>query len=389
MKSFLKNKGIMAGAFMMLFYQIIMISIFMWGYSAVPKNVTDLKVAIVNEDQETGTRLAAQLSENLPFKLVDGLSLEKAKTELNERDLQLVIHIPQNFTAKMTAQGEQANLDFLVNQSNSQMITSSIQNVVNQISKQLVAQTQTQSFTALLEQTQMPKEQAEQTVNSVMNKISPNIISTHVPPAGMHNLMAPMFLSMASYVGAMIYSMMSIGALNKLKGQLGKGRAFLSLQGVNVLLSLIVPLVGVSIYFGIHGYGAEAFIKTWLTHSLEMFAAIEFTSIFCILAGQAGMLINMPLVLIQSIACGAAIPQEMMPGFFKFMSYISPMFYSVHLDYNTLFGGGGTSGYLTGLALLAAGALLVNTVIHSLKPAGAKKAPAAEAEAAGVPSVQM
>ena len=118
----------------------------------------------------------------------------------------------------------------------------------------------------------------------------------------MHNQMAPMFLGMACYVGPIIYSMMSVGALNQLKGKLGKRKAFLSLQGINVLLALIVPLVGVSIYFAIQGYGAVAFVKTWLTQSLEMFIAIEFTIIYCLLAGQGGMLINMPLVLTQSIA---------------------------------------------------------------------------------------
>lgn len=384
MKQFLKSKGILAGIFMMLFYQIVMIGIFMWGYSAVPKNMTELTVAIVNGDEQTGTQLVSQLKDNLPFKLVTDLSLEAAQEKLEDRDIHLVIHIPQDFTAKMTTQGEQANLDFFMNQSNSQTITSSMQSVVNQISDQFVTQTQTQSFIQLLQNVQMPEDQAKQTVESVMNKVNPNVVLTNTAPAGMHNLMAPMFLSMASYVGAMIYSMMSTGALNQLKGKLGKGKSFLYLQGVNVMVSLIVPLVGVSIYHAIQGYGVEEYLQTWMIHALEMFAAIQFTSMFCLLAGQGGMLINMPLILIQSIACGAAIPQEMMPGFFKVMSYISPMYYSVHLDYNVLFGGGNTAKYLIGLALIAFVTVVVNTVIHGLKPVRAK-----DADTAAVPSMMM
>ncbi len=384
MKQFLKHKGILAGIFMMTFYQIIMMGVFMWGYSSVPKNMTDLKVAIINEDEKTGQQLVSQLSENLPFKLATDLSLDKAKEELNDRDIHLIIHIPQDFTEKMSAQGEQAKLDFFMNQSNPQTITSGMQSVVDQISNQIMVQTQTQSFSQILQSVQMPEDQANQLVDSVMNKVVPNIVNTNTTPLGMHNQMAPMFLSMASYVGAMIYSMMSIGALNQLKPKLGKAKSFLSLQGVNLMISLIVPLIGVGIYFSIHGYGAGAFIQTWLTHSLEMFAAIEFTSLFCLIAGQAGMLLNMPLVLIQSIACGAAIPQAMMPGFFKAISYISPMFYSVHLDYNTLFGGGNTSKYLIGLVLVAAVTLLINTVIHAVKPVGVKNT-----ETAAVPSMNM
>ena len=374
MKQFLKHKGVLSGIFMMVFYQIIMISVFMWGYSAVPKNMSELTVAIINEDQKAGAQLVSQLEKNLPFQLETGLSLAQAQEELNDRDIHLIIHIPQDFTEKMTAQGQQAKLDFFINQSNAQTITASMQSVVNQISDQFVTQTQTQSFTQVLQQFKMPEDQAKQLVNGVMNKVVPNVVTTNAMPLGMHNQMAPMFLAMASYVGAMIYSMMSVGALNQLKAKLGKRKAFLYLQGINLMLAVIVPLVGISIYFAIHGYGAEAYVKIWLVQALEMFAAIEFTSMFCLLAGQAGMLINMPMVLIQSIACGAAVPQEMMPGFFQAISHVSPMFYSVHLDYNVLFGGGRTSDYLIGLALVAGVTFVINCVVHGLKPAQSKNA---------------
>lgn len=384
MKQFFKNKAVISGIFMMVFYQILMISIFMWGYSSVPKNMSDLSVAIVNEDEKSGTQLVSQLKENLPFKQVTDVTLEDAQEELENRNLHLLIHIPQDFTTKMTAESEQAKLDFYINQSNAQTITSGMQSVINQISDQFATQTQTQSFIQILQNYQMTEEQAKQTVHSIMNKVVPNIVSTNTLPQGMHNQMAPMFLSMASYVGAMIFSMMSVGALNQLKGKLGKAKSFMYLQGVNIMLSLIVPLIGVSIYHTVQGYGTEAYFKIWMIHALEMFTAIEFTSLFFFIAGQAGMLLNLPLVLIQSIACGAAIPQEMMPGFFKFMSYISPMYYSVHLDYNVLFGGGNTAHYVIGLAFIASAAFVINSVIHGLKPIRAN-----DADSEAVPSMMM
>ncbi|MBP1937309.1 hypothetical protein [Paenibacillus sediminis] len=60
------------------------------------------------------------------------------------------------------------------------------------------------------------------------------------------------------------------------------------------------------------------------------------------------------------------------------------MYYSVHLDYNVLFGGGSTSQYLIGLALIAGVAVVINTVIHSLKSVRAK-----DAGSAAVPSIMM
>jgi len=50
MGSLLKNKNVIGGIFMILFYQIAMLGIFLSGYSAIPKNVSELSVAIVNED---------------------------------------------------------------------------------------------------------------------------------------------------------------------------------------------------------------------------------------------------------------------------------------------------------------------------------------------------
>ncbi|WP_052098378.1 hypothetical protein [Paenibacillus stellifer] len=144
----------------------------------------------------------------------------------------------------------------------------------------------------------------------------------------------------------------------------GKWKAFGPLQGINLIISLIAPLVGVSIYFAVHGYGAEAFFKVWMTHSLEMFTAIEFTIIFCMLAGQGGMLLNMPLLLTQSISAGSVMTRDIMPGYYKFISYISPMYYSVQLDYNTLFGGGKSAEFVISLTLIAAAALVLNSIIH-------------------------
>ncbi|CDN44834.1 MULTISPECIES: YhgE/Pip domain-containing protein [Paenibacillus] len=382
MKAFLKNKMIMSGVFMIVFYQIIMIGIFMSGYSAVPKNLPDLTVAIVNEDPQSGAKFVEQLKEQLPFHVVTDASLDQAKQQLEDREIPFIMHIPADFTGKLSAQGEQAKLDFFINESNPATVTSSMHSVANQVSSSIIAQIQSQSFEGLLQGMKMPADQSKQTVESIMGKVETNIVSTNPQPAGTHNQMAPMFLTMASYVGAMIYSMMSIGTLNQLKGRMGKWRAFGALQGVNALLSLIAPLVGLAVYFSVHGYGAEAFLQMWMVHALEMFVAITFTSLFCLLLGQAGMIVNLPILLTQTIANGAVVPREMMPAYFEWFSYISPMYYTVHLDYNVLFGGGRTAEYLLGLGLVGLGALIVNSVIHQFK---AVRKPLDNAETAGQP----
>ncbi|WP_040949454.1 YhgE/Pip domain-containing protein [Gorillibacterium massiliense] len=364
MKAYLKNKAVMGGVFMMIFYQIIMIVIFMSGYSAIPKNVPDLKIAIVNEDTQYGAQLIEGIKGKLPFETVAEKSLEQAKQDLNDRKISFLLHIPKDFTEKLSQQGEQVKLEYFINQSNPASVVSTMQNVATQITDGIKTQLETQSIQGVLQNMKLPEEQAKQLAEGITTKLSSNVVLTNQTPAGMHNQMAPMFLTMANYVGAMIYSMMSVTALNQIKKKTGKWNAFLSLQGFNVLLALIAPLVGVSIYFGFQGYGVEAFFQVWLTHALEMFTAIEFTSIFCFLFGQAGMILNMPVLLSQTIAGGAVLPRAMMPGFFKVISYISPMYYTIQIDFNTLFGGGKTGEYLLALGIIAISALAINAVVH-------------------------
>lgn len=388
MKAFLKNKMVMSGVFMMVFYQIIMIVIFMSGYSAIPKDIPDLKIAIVNEDTQSGAQLLEGIKGQLPFTMVEESSLEQAQKDLDNREIQFVMHIPKDFTEKLSAPGEQVKLEYFINQSNPATVTSTMQSVATQITDGIKTQMETQSIQGLLQSMKLPEDQAKQTAEGITSKISSDVVLTNQPPTGMHNQMAPMFLTMANYVGAMIYSMMGVGALYQISKKTGKKwKSFMSLQGVNVLLAVIAPLVGVSIYFCFQGYDAGTFFQVWSTHALEMFTAIEFTSIFCFLFGQAGMILNMPVLLSQTIAGGAVLPRVMMPGFFKVISYISPMYYTIQIDSNLLFGGGGTGNYLLWLALIAVIALAINTTVHYFKGGrGLKAETAMEKEAVPEPS---
>lgn len=369
MEIILKNKGVIAGIFMIVLYQILMLTIFMSGYSAIPKNVPQLTVAIVNEDTQSGASFVENLEKQLPFNIITDDSLEEAKAGLEDRNIHMVIHIPADFTKNLSAQDAHAQLDYLINESNPTTVTSMMKTVSTEITAGLQAQVQSQSFEGVLNSMQVPEDQSKQIVEATMGKVSSNLVMTNPQPAGMQNQMAPMFITMALYVGAMIYSMQSVGGLRSLQQQMGKWKAFFSLRLVNLLISLIAPLIAIGIYYMVQGYGMETFMKLWLLHSVQLFVCIEFTSIFIMLLGQGGMLLNLPILLSQTIANGTTLPPEMMPGYFKFMSHITPMFYSTHLDYNILFGGGKTFDYGIGLALVGLAAFAINIVIHHFKSA--------------------
>jgi len=379
LRTLLKQKMVIGGIFMAVFYQIVFITVYMSGYGAMTDNLNKLSVAIVNEDEQYGKEIADSLAAQLPFKLVTDVNLANAQEELDNRDLHMIIHIPGNFTEKLREEGEQAPLDFYINQSNPAMVASSMQQVAARLTTTLNEQFAAQNAERLFVSHRMPEEQAKALAAGIATKLAAEVDLSNPIPAGMQNQVAPMFLSMVSVVGAMIFAMLGTGAARSLAPMLGKWRAFGAFHGVSAIVSVLAPLVGLSIAFGFHGYGFETFLRMWGLHALEMFAAIEFMGIFFFLLGQAGMLVSLFFILVQSIASGMMMPQAIMPDFYRYLSYVSFVFYSAQTDLSLMFGGGKAGEHILGLVLIAVAAILVNSLIYSRK--SAKKR---EAEPAGV-----
>lgn len=363
MKNFLtmfKNGAVIGGIVMVVFYQIAFISIFMSGYSAIPKNMNELTIAIVNEDAQAGKSITEQLKKEMPFHIVTDKSLAQAREDLNDRDVHMVINIPADFTKKLSTQGEHVQMDFILNESNPAMVTSTMQQVATQITTQLNQGFASQTAEGIFKSMKMPEDQAKKLAADLPSKLTPNMIQTNPVPAGMHNQMAPFFLTMVSYVGAMIFSMMMVNGINMVKSKMGLWQAFWSGQAVTAVVSLIAPLIGISIYFLVQGgYGPEVFFKIWLLHAVELYAAIQFMSIFSLLLKDKAIFVNLTLMLIQTICSGAVMTYGMMPGFFKFFSHISIMYYTVQTEFSLFFGGGQIAQHLTGLIVCAVASLVI------------------------------
>ena len=75
------------------------------------------------------------------------------------------------------------------------------------------------------------------------------------------------------------------------------------------------------------------------------------------------MVLNIPILLVQTLANGAVIPRAMMYAPYKWASHISPMYYSVQAYFANLFGSASVSHYLLGLAVVGLVAMVINIVI--------------------------
>ncbi|MGM9943898.1 MAG: YhgE/Pip domain-containing protein [Lysinibacillus sp.] len=363
-KQFIKSKGAIASIFMGIFYAVAMLGIFLPGYTALPGNMDELKIALVNDDKgEVGAQISAQLQESLPFKEIDtDLTIKKALKELEKNEYALVIHIPENFSEDAQS-GKGTNIDFTVNEASATMISSAMSSVVAEINNQLSTSFSQQTAQGILMQFNVPEEQAKELSTQIENSYTGNYVVMNDVPDGMHNNMLPMFITMASYVGAMIAAMQLVGSFKANRGKASKTRLFIYVQLTALMIAILSMVATLIISFSITDIDLDILLPVAGQQILVYMAAFNLCAIPIFLVGEGGMILNIPILLMQTIANGATMPREMMYAPYEWMSYISPMYYSVQAYLSTMFGSISPAPYLWGLAAVCLGAMLINALI--------------------------
>ena len=365
-KQFLSLQGVKASIFMGIFYAVAMLLIFLIGYSALPGNMDELKVAIVNDDAgESGEQIASQLAESLPFHIDTDVTNKKALNKLEDNEYALVIHIPENFSEN-AQQGQSAQIDFTVNEASATMVSSSMKAIVNEINNQLSASFSTQVAKGVLLNMNVPEEQATAIAAQIESAYVGNYVIMNDVPDGMHNNMLPMFLTMACYVGAMIAAMQIVSAFRQSLGKASKVRLFTYAQGSALIVAVVATIFALLVTFLIADIDTDILFKVAGQQILLYMAAFNVCAIFTFLIGEAGMILNIPVLLSQTIANGATMPRDMMYSYFDVVSQITPMYYSVQSYYAVMFGSTEQAPFLLGLAAVFIAAMVINMIIVSL-----------------------
>lgn len=364
-KQFLKTRGAIAAIFMGIFYAIAMLGIFLPGYSAIPGNVDKLPIAIVNDDAgEYGAQIASQLEENLPFKNIEtDLSNSQALKDLDKNDLALVVHIPETFSADMQKGEVSSSIDFTINEAGATTVSSTMNSVVTQINNQLSTQFSQQTAQGVLMNFNVPEDQAAELANKIETAYTGNVVSINEIPDGMNNNMLPMFLTMAGYVGAMIGAMQLVAAFNASRGKASKTKLFLYVQSTALLIAVTSSLIALGITYLVNQPSGELFFGILGQQILNYLVCFNFTAILLFLVGEGGMILNLPILLFQTLANGATIPRDMMYLPYEWMSHISPMYYSVQAYFANMYGGISPSPYIWSMVAIGAVAMLINIVI--------------------------
>lgn len=383
LKAFLQKTPTKVGIATAILFQLIFSIVWMTGYDGVTDNTSNLNIAIVNEDAGFGKQMADQLAGSLPFGVSQEASLDEAKQKLDRRDVQMIVHIPSDFSARLQAQGQKGELFYVINESNPAMIKSVMTSVASNVTALANKQAIAAGAQAVLTQMNVPAAEAQGTAAALSEQVTAHIQSTH-PVNGMNNQMVPMMLVLASYVGSMIMGMNLQQASAMIGGQVGRWHKFAARAVLNVVAAVVTGLVGTSFVMLLGGQAAHGFMALWGYETLCLLAFLFFSQLFLILLGNAGMLLNIIMLSAQLVSSGAMVPRELLSGFYYELGRYLPATYAVEGNMNLLFGGPDIGHAATGLA----GILLCSLALGLLFTAIRKdKVPVGDAVSAAAPKL--
>jgi YhgE/Pip-like protein len=375
-QAYMKKPTTMIGIVTAIMFQLLFSIIWMTGYQGVTDNTKNLKIAIVNEDQGMGTKIVESLKGNLPFQTEVVESKEIAGKMLDNREVQMVIHIQGDFSKQLQAPGAKAPLNYSINESNPTLIKSIMQgvatNVTNTVNKEAVVGGAQAILTQL--NPNLPAAEAGQMAKGLADKVSSNISYTN-KVKDMPNQMMPMMMVLASIVGTMIMGMNFQASHVAIGNQSSKWAKFAARITITVAAVIVVGLIGSSLVVALGAHADKGFLALWGFQSLFLLAFALVAQMFLALFGNAGMLFNIAMLSLQLVSSGAMVPRELLSDFYRGMSDLFPATYAVEGLMNICFGGPVVGGDVGVLLLIAAIALLVALAVTVLRKEAAGHAP--------------
>lgn len=427
LKKFITSRGPILALVVALLYGIFIFAVYYTGYHAMPTNMDKLPVTVVSSNKQN-SKLNSQITRSLPFDTVKTTSdLSKAKKNLDNRKTYLVIHVPSNFSKNVKA-NQPAKLNFYINESNQTSVVSGMKSVANTIGSSVSQQVILKKGEAMLTkeplmklQTQLKKQetllkqkaaQEKQTIQAapassraqlaaklqqetvsekakitnaategqqkiqqkasvayapVKNSVKVNIHTTNKVSTGLNNSMAPFISNLAIYLGSLIGALLLYGSFVKFSKLVGKYRSFALMEMSMVILAALGSLFVSATIVGMMGLAWSKLWSLWLIHGLLLFGSYNFNEMLVLAMGQIGTALNILLTMIQVVAGAGMVPVATMNGFFKASHYVSPMFYGIQADFNTMFGGPAITGTMVGLGLLTIAVFLIDLIIVALR----------------------
>ncbi|MGE7839794.1 YhgE/Pip domain-containing protein [Lysinibacillus sp. NPDC093712] len=363
-------------------FQLIFFSIWMTAYDGISDRADNLTIGLISEDSSFGQEVISGLKESLPFATKDFTSIEKAENELDQRHINMIIHIPADFSAQLQA-GEEANIIYSINQANASLAKTMMESVAKQATEEvnhsLYPVQQGEIIKAFSQQfSQLPLEQntalkVQDTVASTImgvkdRTVESTIIKTNDVKGFAANFV-PLMVIISSFVGAMVMIMQHQQAAEIVQHTVSKWSLFFARQLVNIAVAFILPLLTIGLMHLFTISSNESFFTIYLFQAFMFWAFLCLAQVFVIVFGNLGMVFNICALSLQLVTSGVLVPNAMLSDFYHRVASLLPATYGADGYYTIIFGGSSESLIYnsSSLAIIIAVTLVIATVAVALK----------------------
>ncbi|PEA92570.1 hypothetical protein CON66_29015 [Bacillus cereus] len=356
LKNFFKFPPTFIGIATAFAFLLIFFCVWMTAYDGVTDRVNQLKIGLVNEDNQMGTDIEKSLKENLPFKVKSYSSVTHAQKDMDNRNLDMVIQIPANFSS-LLKENNTTEINYFINQANSslakQIMEGAAKDITQTVNKNVYAYKQKFISSNLSNElsTVIPSEELAQKLSENITKAvsSLNIDSVQSSVEKTNNTdgfaatMIPFLIVLASWVGAMLMSLNLNIVATILKNTHGKWSIFFSRQVINIVVSVILAIITLLLMTIFNVKLNTSLFETWIFQTLVFFSFLSVTQMFIVLFGPAGMVFNIISLSIQLVTFGIIVPKALLSNFYQTVGSFFPGTYVADGYQTIIFGGGNLS----------------------------------------------
>lgn len=389
LKSFFKQRETLLGISAAIAFQLIFVIVWLTGYDGVYERTDQFTIGIVNEDSVLGEKITSELKGNNLFQVTMFEELSQAKQELDERNINMLIHLPNKMTERLQA-NENAHIDYYINQSVPTLTKQMMETAANKLNEQVnlqISETINTQLAAAIPQMiagestneEIVEKVASQAVkmiqeNSHITPVKENVIKTN-DKEGFVLTMVPLLIVLASYIGAMLISQHLQLSEAKLKSEYNRSALFIGRQIINILVAISISLLTVCLMYLFNIEIDHNFFALWGFQAILMFSFLALSQVFVMLFGNLGMIFNIALTATQLVSSGAIVPRELLSSFYQGLGSVLPATYGVNSYFSLIYGGGNLAldmKYLCiiigSLLLIAVGGQMVSYLWERLQP---------------------
>ncbi|WP_286163748.1 ABC transporter permease [Bacillus sp. AFS088145] len=364
--SLLKTPSVIIGLITAIIFQVLFSIIWLTGYDHVTDRTDQFKIIIVNDDSKMGAQIAKNLEENLKFKITHSSVLKSAKEKLDDRKVQMVIYIPEDFTTTLQNNEKMAKIIYSLNESNPSMVKSVMQTVEDKVTSTINNESVKSGLKVTFEQMHVPSNQTIGLSQGLSERVRP-VVDDINKVSNFSRLMVPMMLVMASFTGSMLFIMEMNKAVKAYKNLYNRWQRF----GARVLLivtaTILISTFGSIMVYVMGVHSPQGFITMWFFQIIYVLTFLFLAQVPFFIVGDAGGWVNIAMLSFQLLSSGATIPRELLSYFYQTVSNFLPATYAVEGIMNLVTGGPSISHEIIMLCRILMGIIVITLILVALQ----------------------